>query len=112
MKEKTKKKPSKQDLLEANNLIEEVSEIFEPCIHCGKCKGVCPAFKVILEERVSPHGHAISGIEKTLTKAVYECTMCGACEKACHMNIKITQGIMKAREALFLMGKGIEEKKE
>jgi Fe-S oxidoreductase len=108
MKKVAKKKPSKQDLLEANNLIEEVSEIFEKCIHCGICKGVCPAFKVILEERVSPRGHAISGMEKMLTKAVYECTLCGACDKACHMNIKITDGILKAREALFLKGKGLE----
>jgi len=38
-------KPTKSDIIEANNLLEEVSEILEPCIKCGRfaCRGASPS---------------------------------------------------------------------
>jgi len=98
-------KPSKQDLIEANNLLEEAQDVFENCIHCGKCKSLCPAFKVLKEESISPRGHAINLSQKILENALYQCTLCKVCEETCPMNIKICTAVRKGREALVLKGK-------
>ena len=64
MKKKVMRKVTKQDILEANNILEEVVEIFEPCVSCGLCKGLCPTFKILLEERISARGFAIKLSDK------------------------------------------------
>jgi glycolate oxidase iron-sulfur subunit len=107
-----KEMPTEQELIEANNLIEEACEIFEKCTSCGLCKSLCPTFKVLMEEKVSPRGHAILLSDKILDKVVYECTMCKACEQKCPINIKICDAIQKAREALILKRKGLEKNEE
>ena len=101
-----------QDKIEMNNILEEIHEIFEPCIKCGMCKSLCPVFKVLREENTSPRGHAIKLSEKMLDKAVYECNLCKACEKKCPLNLKICDGIRKAREVLVLKGKGLASNEE
>jgi len=106
------KKPSKTDKIEANNLLEEASQVFEPCITCGMCKSLCPVFKIVLEESVSPRGHAILLSEKNLNEIVFKCNMCKACELKCPLNIKVCDGILKAREALVLKGKGLKSNEE
>ena len=103
---------TKQDILEANNLLEEVAEIFEPCISCGLCNGVCPTFKVLLDERVSPRGYALKLREKIIDESVYEYIPCKACDNVCPMKIPISEGILKAREVLFLRGKGLAKKED
>ncbi len=107
-----KNKPTQQDKLEANNLLEEVSDILSPCIKCGMCKSLCPVFKVLCEEEVSPRGHAIVLSEKFLTEALYKCNLCRACEKKCPLELKLCDAFLKARQAAVLLGKGIKQNDE
>jgi len=107
-----KSKPTKQEKLEADNLLEEASEILDNCINCGMCKALCPVFKTIREESVSPRGKAILLKEKILDKVIYQCTLCKACEHKCPLNIKVCDAIRKAREAAVLKGKGLKSNEE
>ena len=111
-KDKTKEKATKQELIQANNLIEEVSEILEPCIKCGMCKANCSVFKAIREETVSPRGHAILLSSKKLKDSIYDCNLCKACEKNCPLDLKICDAIKKAREALALKKKNTKQNAE
>ena len=106
-----KKKITKQQKIEADNLLEEASSVFDTCTKCGKCKGLCPTFKVLLEERVSARGMGILLNEKILEKVVYECTLCKACEETCPLHLKVVDAVLKAREALILKGKGSKKSK-
>ena len=45
--------------IETDNATEEIKEIVEKCIKCGRCKNLCPVFKVMREEQYSPRGKAI-----------------------------------------------------
>lgn len=94
--------------LEANNLLEEASEILEKCVKCGMCKSLCPVFKILREEQYGPRGKAILISEKVLDKVIFECNLCKACEKTCPLNIKVCDAILKAREAMVLKGKGLK----
>ena len=105
-------KSSDQDKIEAQNLIEEISEILEPCVKCGMCKSLCPVFKIIREEAVSPRGHAILLSDKIIEKIVFECNLCKACEQKCPLNLKICDAILKAREVLVLKGKELKQNKD
>ena len=108
----TKPIPSKTDKIEAGNLMEEVAEIFENYIQCGMCKSICPVFKILKEERVSARGHAILLSKKILDKALFECTLCKACEQKCPLDLKICDAVRKGREALVLKGKGLKSNEE
>lgn len=101
-----------QAKIEAGNLIEEAQEMFSACIKCGMCKSLCPVFKILKEESISPRGHAILVSEKTLEKSLYQCTLCKMCEKKCPLNIKVTEAVRKAREAIVLNGKGLQSNEE
>jgi len=103
-----KNKITKSDLIEADNLLEEASSVFENCINCGKCKSLCPAFAVLKEENYSPRGHAINLQQKILEKALFQCTLCKVCEETCPMHLKICDGVLKGRQALVLKGKGMQ----
>jgi Fe-S oxidoreductase len=103
---------AKQNNIQANNLLEEAGETLEQCIKCGMCKSLCPVFKALREERISPRGHSILLQEKILQDSLFECNLCKACEKKCPLNLKICDAILKAREALVLKNKGIESNKE
>ena len=102
----------KQDKIDAKNLMNGISENLEQCVKCGMCKSLCPVFKILREESLSPRGHSILLSEKILDKIVYECTLCRACELKCPLKIKICDGILKSREALVLQNKGLKENKE
>lgn len=107
-----KKQDKEQNKIEVNNLLEEISVILEPCINCGMCKSLCPVFKIICEESVSPRGKAILLNNKILDKVMYKCNLCKACEEKCPLKIKVCDAILKAREALVLEGEEIESNKE
>ncbi len=103
---------NEQDKIEAENLLNEIQEQLETCIKCGMCKSLCPMFKTLREEALSPRGKAILLSEKILDKIVYKCTLCKACELNCPLNLKITDSIRKAREVLVLKNKDLKENKE
>src|SRR3989344_3741001 len=103
-----KTKLSEQETIEADNLLEEASAIFSGCTNCGRCKSVCPVFKVLKKEEVSPRGIGIIITEKLMETVVKECTLCKACEFKCHMNVKVCDAVLKAREALALKKRGMK----
>jgi len=105
-------KPTAQDKIEADNLLEEVQEILEPCIKCGMCKSICPVFKTLREESVSPRGKAIILSDKILDKIIFQCNLCGGCEKKCPLGVKVPEAIRKAREAMVLKGRGLKSNEE
>ena len=107
-----KKTPSEADKIEANNLMEEASGIFDSCIKCGLCKSLCPVFKTLKEEQVSARGKAIIISDKTMDKIVFECTLCKGCEQKCPLGIKVCDAVRKAREAMVLKGKGLKSNEE
>ena len=45
--------------IESENAHEEVKEIVEKCIRCGRCNLFCPVLKVMKEEAYSPRGQVI-----------------------------------------------------
>ena len=99
---------TKADKIEAGNLMEEASEIFESCIQCGMCKGRCGIFRVLREEHYSPRGKRDLLTEKIMDKILFECNLCKACEEGCPLNLKICDAVLKAREAMVLRGKGLK----
>lgn len=98
--------------IEAGNLLEEAQEIFSNCIKCGMCKSLCPVFKVLKEESISPRGHSILITEKVLEKSLYLCTLCKLCEKNCPLKIKISEAVRKSREVMVLKNNELENNKE
>ena len=100
------------DKIHAENLVNEIQEIVEPCITCGMCKALCPVFKVLREEAKSPRGKTILLNNKVIDKIVFECTLCKACEQKCPLNLEICKAIQKARQVLVLRGKPLKQNKE
>jgi fumarate reductase (CoM/CoB) subunit B len=107
-----KHKPTKSDLVEAENLLEETREIFGSCVRCGMCKELCPVFKILREERVSARGHGVVLSDKVLDKVLFECTLCKGCEEKCPLGIKVCDAVRKGREAMVLKGKGLKSNEE
>lgn len=107
-----KEKITETRKIEADNLIEEITEILSPCIRCGKCKGLCPVFRVLREERVSPRGKSIILSNKILDKIVFECNLCKGCEQECPLDVKVCDAILKAREVMVLRGNGLKSDEE
>ena len=105
-------KVSEADKIAAANLMEEASEIFESCVECGMCKSLCPVFKVLKEERVSPRGKGIILSDKVMDKILFECSLCKGCEEKCPLNIKVCDAVRKGREAMVLKGKGLKSNEE
>lgn len=95
--------------IEEKNAKEEITEICEKCIKCGLCKELCPVFKVLREEALSPRGHAILLSNKIYEKMLYDCTLCGACEEKCPLSLRLCTAIKKGRQVLNLKDKENEE---
>ena len=98
--------------IESENIYEEVKEILEGCIRCGKCNEGCPVFKIVREEPYSPRGFISLFDEKIFDKIVYNCTLCKSCEVKCPLNLKICDAILKARKVLVGLGRDNEKNKE
>jgi len=102
----------KIDNVEIKNAIEEMTEILDGCVKCGMCKSLCPVFRVLREEGFGPRGKSIFLSKKMLNEVVWQCTLCKACEKKCPLNLKVWEAVRKAREALVLQGKELEQNKD
>jgi len=98
--------------VETDNAKEEIMEIVEKCIKCGRCKNLCPVLKAMREEQYSPRGKAIILENSNFEKIVYDCTLCKACEKQCPFNLKLCNAFIKARQVLVGQKKEISENKE
>lgn len=98
--------------VEAENAKEEVQEIIEKCIMCGMCKSLCPVFRIIREETISPRGRILVLEKEIYDKIVYECSLCKACEEKCPLDLKLCEAFRKARKVLVESGKETMENKE
>ena len=74
----------------------------DKCSLCGRCKAVCPVFKVTLKEIVSPRAKRLLKQKNILDKAFYICTLCDACKLKCPLGVDID--IMKIREEMVRSG--------
>tara|TARA_Y100000310_G_scaffold255281_1_gene262630 strand:- start:136 stop:495 length:360 start_codon:yes stop_codon:yes gene_type:complete len=98
--------------VEEDNAKEEIKEIVERCIRCGRCNELCPVLKVMREEQYSPRGKAIILDNNNFESLVYDCTLCKACEKQCPLDIKLCSAFIKARQVLVSQKKEKPENKE
>lgn len=98
--------------IEADNAKEEVEEILDKCIKCGLCKSICPVFRIMREEALSPRGKAIMLEKGVYEKIIYQCSLCKACEQNCPLNLKLCEAFRKARKVLVEQGKETLENKE
>jgi len=105
-------KISKTAKIEAGNLMEEAAEVFDGCVECGMCKGRCGVFRVLREEQYSPRGKADLLSGKIMDKILFECNLCRACEESCPLNVKVCEAVLKAREAMVLLGRGLKGNEE
>ncbi len=85
------------------------------CGRCGYCRDVCPAYEVGGWETFSPRGKIAlvqSAAEgeppQKLVDRVYQCTLCGACREACHVNIDTRQMWLDLRARLAAAGRAPE----
>jgi len=107
-----KDKISEQDKLEADNLLEEASEIMEPCINCGICKSKSAVFRATKEETLTPRGYAALLRDKVVDEAFFKSTMDGSCKQFCPLNLDVDKAILAVREAMVLKGKGLKRNKQ
>ena len=109
----------------------EFGEELHACNMCGYCVPVCPAYQEIGWESAAPRGKIFlmkgvemrswpldfilrrptklekgSEISKEFTRAVYECTGCGACESVCHADIPFDGLWDDVKETLVKEGLG------
>ncbi len=105
-------KISKIDKISAGNLMEESSEIFDSCVQCGMCKGRCGVFRALREEQYSARGKRDLLSRKIQDKILFECNLCKACEESCPLDVKVCEAVLKMREAMVLLGKGLEGNEE
>jgi len=103
---------TEQEKIEIGNAMEEIAEIVEKCVECGLCKALCPVFKTILNETVSPRGKAIALKHKAYHELLYKCTLCMACKQKCPLGLDLPHALRKAREVLALSGKELKANKD
>lgn len=78
------------------------------CTNCGLCRSVCPAYKALKDELVSPRSknnlseYFVNNKEKINGKFFYDyCNGCGACVEVCPIKvgfdpIKIRENVVKS----------------
>jgi heterodisulfide reductase subunit C len=64
------------------------------------------------EEQFSPRGHGDLLSAKVMDKILFECNLCKACDVGCRLNVKVCDAVLKGREAMVLLGKGLKENEE
>ena len=106
------KKISETDRISAGNLIEEASEVFDGCVQCGMCKARCGVFRALREEQYSGRGKRDLLSKKIMDSILFECNLCRACEESCPVGVKVCDAVLKGREAMVLLGKGLKGNEE
>jgi len=93
--------------------MEDKKELKTKCTLCGLCKFSCPAYRLLLDESVSPKGKAVLLKSSVLSKHLYVCTLCKACEFFCTIDeIDLVDKIRKAREKMVAAGQETDAGKE
>lgn len=85
---------------------------FSACVVCGICRNRCPAFRVLLNDSVSPRGKAVVIDRNIDSDIIYsKCTLCGACDVVCPANARLSEKIREAREKRVREGREMEANK-
>ncbi|MFP4170225.1 MAG: (Fe-S)-binding protein [Methanomassiliicoccales archaeon] len=102
----------------------EIDRELEACIQCGYCVPVCDTWNQYPWESVSPRGkvyylrqmkhkspmdlllHREVGLDEEFVDALYQCTVCGACETVCHVGIRFVEFWEKVRKWVVEEGAG------
>jgi len=74
------------------------------CVECGLCRNKCPVFKATLNESFSPRGIAKLRKKKLINEVAYLCSLCGACDLNCPLDLKLIDKIIESREKLVEQG--------
>ncbi len=70
------------------------------CKECGMCKEVCPVYRALLRETISPRGKFILLKKDIKDEVFYLCTLCGNCRRACPWNVDLPKLFRAYREKL------------
>lgn len=80
---------------------------FTECNRCGKCREICPSYKIFMNESYSPRGRAqIFNFLKdnkllenrNLRKRIFSCLLCGNCVSNCPLQVNLPIIIYEIRE--------------
>jgi glycolate oxidase iron-sulfur subunit len=91
--------------MEEKIYIAEISK----CVRCGSCKAYCPTYDEGLTEAMGARGRLallrglLTGrlaLTPVLRERIFGCLLCGACEKSCPPEVRITEAIYHARKLI------------
>ncbi|MCX7987943.1 MAG: (Fe-S)-binding protein [Thermodesulfovibrio sp.] len=77
------------------------------CNRCGKCKELCPSYRLFLNEAFSPRGrfqmfnlliNENLPESKKLYERIFSCLLCGTCQANCPLQVNIPFLMYEARE--------------
>ncbi|MCX8033805.1 MAG: (Fe-S)-binding protein [Thermodesulfovibrio sp.] len=80
---------------------------FIECNKCGKCRELCPSYRIFLNEAFSPRGRVqIFNLfkegnipeTKPLKERIFSCLLCGACKINCPIQVNVPYLMYDARE--------------
>jgi glycolate oxidase iron-sulfur subunit len=95
----------KLEYLMSPTYLENISK----CVRCGGCKANCPTYDEGLTETAGARGRLtlLRGLlteqlspSASLRERIYDCLLCGACEKLCPLHVDITEAIRHGRSLL------------
>jgi glycolate oxidase iron-sulfur subunit len=92
--------------METSEYIAELSK----CVRCGGCKAFCPTYDEGLTEAMGARGRLalLRGLQqqqlkpsRLLNERIFNCILCGACERLCSSLVRITDAICHGRNLLM-----------
>lgn len=82
---------------------------FTECNKCGKCRELCPSYRIFLNEAFSPRGRVqiskffnMGNIPETkpFRERIFSCLLCGACTVNCPLQVNVPYLMYDTREKL------------
>ncbi len=79
------------------------------CNRCGKCKEICPSYKVFMSEAFCPRGRlhlfylfqeGLVPDSNALKERIFSCLLCGSCFSKCPLGINVPDFMYEARQKI------------
>ncbi len=95
--------------MQSGTCLEDISK----CVRCGGCKAHCPTYDEGLTEAMGARGRLtlLRGLlseqltpTAALKERIYDCILCGACEKLCPLHVDVTEAVYQGRKLLPASG--------